>query len=171
MATTHPERPKDIASIRNTIERRANLIVDMLEDRAQHIVDSMDEPPPGEQEPTPDMIRAMWQFSPFGTRGPLVFWMLHDLAFQKAMEQIVSTPGLSGDERLKAIRSAAQKAESDALSRTYPHRAAIMKLGVTTPEQSVKLAQHAQRLVDQEQKRQGQEPQEQPVAEEAMAYG
>jgi hypothetical protein len=149
----HPERPKDIAKIPNTLERRAHLIVDMLEDRAQHIVDAMDEPPPGTEEPTPDEVRAMWSFSPYGTQAPTVFWTLLGLTLEKLLSEVMAQPQLSGEERMKAIRAAHQQAEIATLNRVYPHRAGLMMLGITTPERSVELAKHAQRLSEQEPRR------------------
>jgi hypothetical protein len=167
-ASLHPERPQDLAKIRNSIERRAHLVVDLLEDRAQRIVDSLDEPPPGTTRQDPQTVRDMWSFSPFGEQAPEVFWMLHDQALQM-LNQDIAAQGLQGDQLLNAIRGARQKAEASALGRVYPHRAAIMLLGVTTPERSVALAKRAQRLVEQEDKRQG-KPEVNP-AMEAMAYG
>lgn len=146
------ERRRDLSKVKNTLERRAMLIVDMLEDKAQHIVDSMDEPPPGTTEPDAPTVRAMWSFSPFGDRAPQTFWTLHDLALEKLLGE-VGKSGLQGDAKLKAVRGAQQQAEAAALSRVYPHRAALMMLGITTPEKSVELAEHAARIVDQEQKR------------------
>ncbi len=58
----------DYSKIPNTLERRATMIVEMLNDKAQHIVDALDEPPPGTQEPSTDQVRDMWTFSPFGDR-------------------------------------------------------------------------------------------------------
>lgn len=158
----HPERPKDMDKIRNTLERRAHLIVDLLEDRAQRIVDSMDEPPPGTEEPDAQRVRDMWSFSPFGERAPEVFWTLHDLGLEKFLGEIARQP-VSGAEKFALIRKAYQTAETAALSRVYPQRMPLMMLGITTPERSVKLAERAQRLVEQEDKRQG-TPEPEPVA-------
>ena len=157
-----PRHPRDVSKIPNTLERRATLIVDMLEDKAQHIVDSMDEPPPGTTEPDAATVRAMWSFSPFGDRAPQTFWMLHDLAVEKLLGE-VGKSGLQGDAKLKAIRAAQQQAEAAALSRVYPHRASLMLLGITTPERSVELAEHAARIVDQEQKRTASRPEPEPA--------
>jgi hypothetical protein len=164
----HPERPQDLAKIRNTQERRAHLAVDLFEDRAQRTADVLDEPAAGTTRQEPQTVRDMWTFSPFGEQAPHVFWMLHDQALQ-LLNQDIANQGLQGDQLLNAIRGAKQKAEASALGRVYPHRAAIMLLGVTTPERSVALAKRAQRLVEQEDKRQG-KPEIAP-AQEAMAYG
>lgn len=164
----HPERPKDLAAIKNTMERRAHLIVDLLEDRAQRIVDTLDEPPPGTEEQDPRLVRDMWNFSPFGERGPEVFWLLHDMALDKLLAEAAATP-MPGSERMRALREAHQKAESAALSRAYPQRAELMLLGITTPERSVALAARAKRLVGQEDKRQG--VAEMNPQQEVMAYG
>ena len=148
----HPERPTDYTKIANTIERRAHLIVDMLEDRAQHIVDQMDEPPPGTEEPDAATVRAMWTFSPYGDKAPAVFWMLHDLTLERLLADVAAQQ-LQGDDQLKAIRGAQQKAEATTLARVYPHRGPLMMLGFTTPERSIELAKKAARLVEQDQKR------------------
>lgn len=161
----HPERPQDISKIRNTIERRAHLVVDMIEDRAEHIVAAMDEPAPGTEEPDAETVRAMWTFSPYGAQAATVFWTLHDLSLEKLLKDIEAQPALQGEDRLKAIRAAYQTAEATTLGRVYPHRAALILLGITTPERSIQLAEKAQRLVDQEDKRQGNKP------VEAVAYG
>lgn len=140
--------PTDYKKIANTLERRATLIVEMLEERAQRIVDALDEPPPGTQEPDAATVRAMWNFTPFGARAPMAFWGLHDLALEKLMGEIVAA-GVDGADRVKAIRAAHQKAEMAALSKVYPHRAQLILLGVTTPERSVALAERAKRLAEQ----------------------
>lgn len=161
----HPDRPRDYDKIGNSLEKRAHLIVDALEDQAQRIVNSMDEPPPGTEEPDAETVRAMWTFSPYGTQAATVFWTLHDLALEKLLADI--PPELQGDEKMKAIRAAYQTAEATTLGRVFPHRAALILLGITTPERSIHLAEKAQRLVDQEDKRTAGNTK--PV--EAMAYG
>lgn len=149
----HPERPRDYDKIPNTAERRAHLIVDALEDQAARMVASLDEPPPGTEEPDAARVRAMWTFSPYGNRAPEIFWMLHDLALNKLLNDIAMQPELQGDDRMKAMRKAYQTAEATTLGRVYPHRAALILLGITTPERSIELAKKAQRLVEQESKR------------------
>lgn len=153
-------RRREIDTIENSIERRATLIVDMMEDQANRMVAAMDEPPPGMQEPDTATIRAMWAFSPYP--NPVkAFWELHDLQLPLLLNQVASQPGMSGDERLKAIRSAHQQAELTALQRIYPQRAKLCMLGITTIERSVQLADHAAQLAA----RAPQQPQQ-----EAMAY-
>ena len=158
---------KDIDAIRNTMERRATLIVEMLEDSAQAIVDTLDEPPPGTQEPDNAQVRAMWNYTPFGARAPQAFWGLHDLALEKLMGEISAMPDLPAAERVKMIRSAHQKAEQTAMQKVYPHRASLILLGVTTPERSVQLAERAKRLAEQEEKT---EPTPEPAMQEAAEY-
>lgn len=128
------------------------MIVDLLEDRARHIVDAMDEPPPGTEEQDAQTIRDMWSFSPYNERAPEAFWMLHGLALEKLLAEVAAS-GMTGKEKLEAIKQAHQRADHVALSRVYPHRATVMLLGVTTPERSVQLAERAQRLVEQWQRR------------------
>jgi hypothetical protein len=142
--------PQDYKKIHNSLERRATLIVEMLEDSAQAIVDTLDEPPPGTQEPDTETVRRMWQFTPFGARAPQAFWGLHDLALEKLMGEISAMPDLPAAERVKMIRSAHQKAEMTALQKCYPHRASLILLGITTPERSVQLAERARRLAEQD---------------------
>lgn len=161
----HPERPKDLDKVRNTLERRAHLIVDLLEDRAQRIVDNLDEPPPGTSEQDPATVRAMWSFSPYAERAADVFWMLHDATLDQLLAAIAQSQ-VRGDDRMKALRAAYQKAELVALERVYPQRVTLMLLGVTTPERSVALAEKAQRLVEQDEQRRPRREQQQ----EAMAY-
>lgn len=148
----HPDRPRNYDKIENSTERRAHLIVDALEDQAQRIVDALDEPPPGTTEPDNETVKAMWSFSPFGDKASQVFWMLHDLALEKLTADIAAQPQLQGEDRMKAIRGAYQKAEASALNRVYPHRASLCLLGITTPERSVELAKKAARLVAQDTK-------------------
>jgi hypothetical protein len=140
----------DYSKIKNTLERRATMIVELLNDRAQHIVDAMDEPPPGTQAVDAAQVRAMWTFSPFGDRAPYVYWQLHDLALQSLMGEIGQMPNLSAADRIKMVRAAHQKAEMAALAKAYPHRAALILLGATTPERSVQLAERAASLAKQD---------------------
>jgi hypothetical protein len=139
----------DYSKIPNTLERRATMIVEMLNDKAQHIVDALDEPPPGTQEPSTDQVRDMWTFSPFGDRAPFVYWQLHDLALESLMNEISQMPNLAPQDRLDKIQQAHQMAERSALDKAYPHRSALLMLGVTTPERSVQLAQRASRIAAQ----------------------
>jgi len=155
-------RERDLSKIRSTIERRAHLIVDMMESQAQRVVDSIDEPPPGTQEPDPEMVRRMWQWSPFANHEQM-FWRLHDATLQKMLAEITTQP-MAGDERLNLVRQAHSRAEYVALSRVYPHRAALVQLGITTLERSVELAKRAERLVRQTEGRRA------PERREAMAY-
>lgn len=122
-----------------------------MEAQAQRIVDSIDEPPPGTQEPDPEMVRGMWLFSPFANHEQM-FWRIHDATLEKMLAEI-PVQGLPGDERLNMVRQAHSRAEHVALSRVYPHRAALTQLGITTLERSVELAKHAERLVRQQEKR------------------
>jgi hypothetical protein len=165
---------RDIADIPNTLERRATLIVEMIADRAQHVVDALDEPPPGTSEPDSEQVRAMWSFTPFGTRAEAAFWTIHDLALEKLMGEIAQqAASMSADQKMQMIRQAHQQAEITAMQRTYPHRAQLIELGITTPERSVQLAEKAARLVDQHGKRNPDTlPHEQgmPAPAEAPAY-
>lgn len=147
------DRPKDISKVVNTLERRAYLIVDMLEDRAQHIVDVLDEPPPGMEEQNPDQVRAMWNFSRYPNPEQM-FWQIHDSTLDTLMRQILASP-MDGVSMNKAMMAAHQKAETDALVKVFPHRGELVLLGITTPERSVQLAEHARRLVEADDKRQG----------------
>jgi hypothetical protein len=140
----------EIDRIRNSQERRATLICEMLEEEAQRVVDALDEPPPGTKEPDAATVRAMWNFSPFGDRAPMVYWGLHDLALEKLMGELAAA-NLPAADRVKAIRTIHQQAEMAALTKAYPHRAELILLGITTPERSVQLAERAQRLAEQDQ--------------------
>lgn len=159
----------DYSKIKNSLERRATLIVEMLEDKAQRIVDALDEPPPGTKEPDPQTVREMWSFSPFGERAPLAFWALHDMALERLLQELAAAGDMPADQRMKLLRNAHQQAEATALGRVYPQRATLMMLGITTPERSVELATKAQRLVEQEDRKQG-SPEMIPQ-QEAMTYG
>jgi hypothetical protein len=147
----HPERPKDLEKILNTQERRAHLIVDLLEDRAQRIVDVLDEPPPGTTEQSNDQVKAMWNFSRYPDPAAM-FWMVHDQILGQALQQILQQP-MDGASMSKAIAGAHQQAEMEALAKVYPHRGELVLLGITTPERSVELAEHAAKLVEQDDKR------------------
>lgn len=147
-------RRRNIDTIDNTLERRATMIVDMLEDQAQRMVDAMDEPPPGMSEPDSATVRAMWDYSPY-PNPEQAFWQLHDMTLPMLLAQVAAMPELSGDARLRNIRAAHQMAEQQALEKVYPKRALVAMLGITTIERSVKLADHAARLAAQEDKQQG----------------
>jgi hypothetical protein len=142
--------PTDIDRIQNHLERRATMIVEMLSEKAQRIVDSMDEPPPGTQEPDAATVRLMWNFTAYGSRAAQMFWGLHDLALEKMMGEMQAQP-MSAADRVKAIRQVHQKAEMAAMQKIYPHRASLLMLGITTPERSVQLAERAKRLAEQDQ--------------------
>lgn len=151
MAVAH----KNLDDIPNTQERRAYLIVDMLYDKAQRMVDAMDEPPPGMQQPNSDRVRAMWRFSPY-PNPEAAFWEVHDLALTQAMQAIMQQPQTDGVQLASAIEDAHTQAETAALQKVYPYRAQVMLLGVTTPQRSVDLARRAQRLAEADDKKQPQ---------------
>lgn len=165
-----PTKPRDPWQIQNTQQRRAALIVDMLYDQAGRIVASMDEPPPGMQEPDTDTVRAMWTFSPYGppARADRILWQIHDMLLPGMLAQIAAQTDLPGEERLKAVRAAHQQAELQALQKVYPQRAKLVQLGVTTIQRSVKLAERAQRLVARGEPHQ--KPHEMPRVEEVTGY-
>lgn len=151
---------RDPETIKNTLERRSALICDMLEDQAKRIVDSMDEPPPGMQEPDSDTVRAMWSFSPY-PNPETRFWQMHDALLPNLLAQIAQQP-MAGDEQLKAVQAAHREAELQALQTVYPQRVKLVLLGVTTIDRSVELADRAARLMQRAAQQRG-EP-------EAMAY-
>lgn len=142
-------RKGDIWSIPNTLERRSALIVDMLEDQAERMVQAMNEPPPGMQEPDTQQVRAMWTFSPY-PNPERTFWAIHDMLLPSLLAQISAQQGMPGDERMKAVRGAHQQAELAALQRVYPQRAKLVMLGTTTIDRSVQLAKRARRLTEQD---------------------
>jgi hypothetical protein len=72
-------------------------------------------------------------------------------------------PNLAPQDRLDKIQQAHQMAERSALDKAYPHRSALLMLGVTTPERSVQLAQRAARIAAQA------PPSPEPTTPEPMA--
>jgi hypothetical protein len=153
---------RSISDIPNTFERRATLIVDALYAQAERMVDAMNEPPPGMQEPDAATVRMMWDFSPF-PHPEQAFWELHDVTLQPLIAQVAAAP-IPGDQRMNALRQAHQQAELAALQKVYPQRAKLALLGVTTIERSVKLAERAARLSQQQQ------PPSSPAPQEAVTY-
>lgn len=153
---------RNISDIPNTFERRATLIVDALHAQAERMVDAMSEPPPGMQEPDAATVRVMWDFSPF-PHPEQAFWELHDLTLGPLIAQVAAAP-MPGDQRMNAMRQAHQQAELTALQKVYPQRAKLALLGVTTIERSVKLAEHAARLLQREEPQQPRTPAPQEAA-------
>ena len=115
--------------IRNTMERRAHLIVEAMEAQAERMDAAMNEPPAGQVGVDAQRVREMWTFSPF-PQPEQAFWAMHDLLLSQG-----APPDM---------------AEMRALEAVYPQRLVLAKVGATTIARQIALAERAARLVERD---------------------